>query len=73
MRTNNPPDSLAYSIDDFSRAFRIGRTLIYALIKQGKLTARKVNGRTIITADDAERWLDSLPTAGACTLSLISK
>lgn len=38
-----------------------GRSLVYDLIREGKLPARKVGNRTIILADDVDRYLSALP------------
>jgi excisionase family DNA binding protein len=52
----------AMSIDDFCQRYGIGRTKAYEEIKSGRLRARKVGKRSIITDDDAEEWLSQLPT-----------
>jgi len=51
----------AYSIDEFARRHRIGRTSAYEEIKQGRLVARKFRGRTLVTIEDAKVWRESLP------------
>lgn len=43
-----PP--IAYSVRDACRVSSIGRTRLYALIKAGKLDARKIGKRTLIPA-----------------------
>jgi excisionase family DNA binding protein len=52
----------AMSIRVFCQIFGIGRTKVYQEIREGRLTARKSGARTIISSDDAERWLTALPT-----------
>jgi hypothetical protein len=52
----------AMSIDRFCQHYAVGRTTVYEEIKLGRLRARKVRKRTIITDDDAEAWLRHLPT-----------
>jgi excisionase family DNA binding protein len=54
----------AWSIDQFCQCFGIGRTTVYEQIKQGRLRARKIGKRTIITDHDAEEWLRHLPNVG---------
>jgi excisionase family DNA binding protein len=54
----------AYSIDDFCKRYGIGRTTVYAEIKDKRLRVRKVRRRTIITAEAADDWLRALPEAG---------
>jgi excisionase family DNA binding protein len=51
----------AFSIEEFCRRFGIGRTRAYEELKFGRLRARKVGRRTVITEDDAEAWLRRLP------------
>jgi excisionase family DNA binding protein len=51
----------AMSIAEFCQRYGPGRTTAYEEIKSGRLRARKVGRRTIITDDDAENWLRQLP------------
>lgn len=46
---------LAYRVNDFAKASGLGRTSIYELIKDGKLKAVKIAGRTLIPAAEAQR------------------
>jgi len=57
-------NSSAYSIDEFCKRYGIGRTTVYAEIKDKRLKVRKVRRRTIITAEAADDWLRALPDAG---------
>jgi hypothetical protein len=57
--------ALAFSIESFATAHAIGRNKVFEEIARGRLTARKVDNRTIITAEDAEIWRRSLPLAGS--------
>jgi hypothetical protein len=52
---------LAYTIAALCQASGIGRTKIYDDLKAGRLHARKHGKRTLILADEARRWLESLP------------
>jgi excisionase family DNA binding protein len=54
----------AMSVDDFCNRYNVGRTKAYEEINAGRLRARKVGTRTIITDDDAEDWLRCLPLIG---------
>jgi excisionase family DNA binding protein len=54
----------AMSVDEFCERHNVGRTLAYGEISAGRLRARKVGRRTIITDDDAEDWLRCLPFIG---------
>ena len=60
---SSPTKKLAYSISVFCGiAGDIGRSTVYEEIKDGKLIARKVRGRTIILHTDGEDYLANLPT-----------
>ncbi|MGE5548420.1 MAG: helix-turn-helix domain-containing protein [Solirubrobacterales bacterium] len=50
----------AYQIPDFCKHYGIGRTSAYREISEGRLKIVKCRGRTLIPADEAERWLASL-------------
>lgn len=52
----------ALSIALFCERYGVGRTTAYEEIKSGRLRGRKIGRRTIITEDDAEDWLQRLPT-----------
>ncbi len=51
---------LAYTIPEFSTSSGIGRTKIYEEIGSGRLKAAHVGKRTIITAKDAEAYMELL-------------
>jgi excisionase family DNA binding protein len=57
------PAQHAFSIDGFGKCFGIGRTKIYAEIRAGRLRAKKVGRRTLISRDEAHRWWAQLPEA----------
>jgi excisionase family DNA binding protein len=54
-----PVEPLAFSVDDSCRATGVGRTTLYAAIKNGELRATKVGRRTVILRADLESWLNS--------------
>lgn len=43
-------------IPAFCSHYGVGRSTVFKLIKEGKLTRLKVGRCTLIDADDAERW-----------------
>lgn len=51
----------AYSIPEAAKAAGISRTLIYRLIGDGSLQARKIGRRTVILAADLALFLNALP------------
>lgn len=53
--SGNPPR--AYRIDDFCRSFGVGRTTVYALLKNGTLRSVKIGRRRLITAESGEALL----------------
>jgi hypothetical protein len=57
----------AYPFREFCRRNGIGATTGYAEVKAGKLIARKVRGRTIVTKEDGRAWRESLPKLEAAT------
>jgi hypothetical protein len=60
------PDRLAYSIDELAEAVGgAGRSKLYAEIRAGKLKAKKLGSRTIVTAPNARAYLDALPDMAA--------
>ncbi|MBP1625952.1 MAG: Helix-turn-helix domain [Holophagaceae bacterium] len=49
------------SVEEFLQWAGISRWLFYKLVKQGAIRPRKVQSRTIIPIEEAERWLRNLP------------
>ncbi|EME68609.1 excisionase [Paramagnetospirillum caucaseum] len=62
MSKANSTDSAkrAFSIPEYCKLYGIGRTSAYREITDGRLKVVKCGGRTLIPADEAERWLASL-------------
>jgi excisionase family DNA binding protein len=56
---------LAYSIQQLGDVTGVGRTTIYAAIRDGHLKARKIRRRTVILHDDLQAFLNSLPRVPA--------
>jgi excisionase family DNA binding protein len=63
-RPSEPIERSAYSIPEVLTKIGIGRDKLYTLIRSGELPARKVGRRTLIVADDLEKFLKSLPVIG---------
>jgi hypothetical protein len=53
----------AYSVERFAVAHDISRSQTFKEINEGRLPARKVGSRTIITREDAAKWRLKLPKA----------
>jgi excisionase family DNA binding protein len=52
---------LAYTVRDAAEAASTSRTTVYEEMKAGRLRAVKINGSTVILAEDLKKWLDALP------------
>ena len=50
--------------EDAFRALGIKRTLGFALIRDGRLLARKIGTRTVVEAESLRRFASGLPRAG---------
>jgi len=51
----------AHSIAECCALTGIGRDTIYGAIRAGKLVARKLGRRTLVTDSDLQRFLEGLP------------
>ena len=51
------PSPVTYNIKDLCRAMGFGRSKTYEMIKDGKIKAVKIAGRTLIPASEAHRLL----------------
>ena len=64
LKTDAAPPPIApvgFTVEGAVVASGLGRTKLFAAIKQGQLRARKFGRRTIITRDDLTEFLESLP------------
>jgi predicted DNA-binding transcriptional regulator AlpA len=58
---NDFGERLAFTIPQLTSASGISRTSVYREIQAGRLEIRKIGRRTVVLAEDARRWLASLP------------
>jgi excisionase family DNA binding protein len=49
-------------INDTCKILGVGRSKVYDMITDGRLAVRKIDGRTLITAESITRLLDQLPS-----------
>jgi excisionase family DNA binding protein len=54
---------LAYTVQQLAARVGVGRTLLYREIAAGRLVASKAGRRTLVTRENAQAWLRSLPRA----------
>jgi excisionase family DNA binding protein len=47
----------ALTVDEFSKAYRLGRTSIYKLLNAGELSSVRIGKRRLIPVDAAEQLL----------------
>jgi excisionase family DNA binding protein len=55
---------LSVTIPEAIEMTGLGRSTIYRLFAERKLTPRKSGKRTLILVDDLKRYIESLPVAG---------
>lgn len=54
---------ICFSPSDAAKALRIGKSTLFAILAAGKIKARKLGTRTLITASELSRYVESLPEA----------
>jgi hypothetical protein len=54
----------AYGIEELAKAGPLGRTYLFQAIKEKRLIAQKAGRRTIITHENYQAFLRSLPVIG---------
>lgn len=59
MRKTDQP--LVFTVDETAAKLRLGRDGIYKAIREGRLAAKKIGRRTLITADDLDAFIENLP------------
>ncbi len=63
MRRCAALDQIAYRIPDAAKLIGIGRSSVYELIAAGLLDARRVAGRSVITAASLRQLIETSPAA----------
>lgn len=61
---SQPVDRNGYGIAEVAERNNTSPSTIYREIKSGRLRARKLGSRTLITRDDEAAWLTGLPAVG---------
>lgn len=57
-------EKLAVTLPEATALSGIGRTSLYKLFSQGKLTPRKAGKRTLILVRELQAYVESLPVGG---------
>ena len=60
---NTSTEKGAYSVNEFLAWASIGRTAFYREVNEGRITITKFGTKTLITAANANAWLNSLSEA----------
>lgn len=47
---------MAISVAEFCQTFAVGKSLFYEEVKAGRLSIRKVGGRTLVPTAEARAW-----------------
>lgn len=58
-------EKVAFDINEFCEAFGVGRSFVYQELAEGRLKAKKVGRKNLITKQQADEWLAALPDARA--------
>ncbi len=61
MPTHNHVPAAGHSVLDAARIAGVGRSTIYEELAAGRLAAKKIGRRTLITEPALREWLDRLP------------
>jgi excisionase family DNA binding protein len=54
-------ERIAFSVDEAAHSAGIGLTKLREEIREGRLVARKIGKRTVVTATDLAAWAAQLP------------
>ncbi|WP_081725427.1 helix-turn-helix domain-containing protein [Mesorhizobium sp. L2C085B000] len=60
---NRSLEPLSYSVAEACRVSSLGRSNLYRFIREGKLEARKLGGRTLVPAAALRRLIEEAPAA----------
>ncbi|RWO35681.1 MAG: DNA-binding protein [Mesorhizobium sp.] len=56
-------EPISYSVAEACRISSLGRSNLYRFIREGKLEARKLGGRTLVPATALRRLIEEAPAA----------
>jgi len=56
-------EAICYSPADAAKALSIGKSTLFAMLARGEIKARKLGTRTLISAAELNRYVETLPEA----------
>lgn len=65
MSYENPNGKLAYTVAEFCDAVGIRATKFYELVKTGEIKPRKLGKKTLVTFEEAQRFIENLDSMAA--------
>lgn len=65
MATEKTTGKLAYTVAEFCDAVGIRATKFYELVKTGEIKPRKLGKKTLVTYDEAQRFIKNLDSMAA--------
>lgn len=63
MRFSSSPESVCFSPSDAAKALGIGKSTLFVLLARGEIKAKKLGSRTLISAVELSRYVETLPDA----------
>jgi excisionase family DNA binding protein len=63
----NDDDRIADPVPQAAARLSVSRSMLYLELKAGRIKAVKARNRTLITREEQQRWLASLPEAELAT------
>lgn len=61
LKLSTPADRELWTVDDFCRAFGVGKTRAFAMLKRGEIEGVMIGASRRITRRSIEAWLANLP------------
>ncbi len=63
--TSKAPEPLAYDVATAARIMGVSKSTIFNELKAGRITAKKLGRKTLLTRAAIDAWLANLPTRTA--------
>jgi len=62
-KQNNDIQKAVFTVTGMCCAYQVSRNTVYAEIKAGRLIAKQIGRKKIITRESADAWVNGLPNA----------